>query len=60
MATITKGQLFGVKFVCKVLLTPSNVPTKFHLNNQNRLGENCKILISDPKNGRHFPKSQCY
>ena len=34
---------------CPLPLTPSNVPTKFHWNNQNRFGEKCKNAISHPK-----------
>ena len=44
-----------VKFTDSVTLTPSNVPTKFCFNNQNTLGEKYKNVISDPKNGHHFP-----
>ena len=29
----------------KVALTPSNVPTKLRLNNENRFGEKCKNVI---------------
>ena len=37
-----------VKFMNKVPVTPSNVPAKFCLNNQNRLGEKCKNVFSYP------------
>ena len=37
---------------------PSNVPTKFHWNNQNRFGEKCKNVISETKNDCHFPRSR--
>ena len=32
-------------FPDNVLLSPSNVPTTFYWNNQNRFGEKCKIVI---------------
>ena len=37
-----------IKFMDKVPLTPSNVPSKFDWNNQNRFGKKCKTVISDP------------
>ena len=37
-----------VKFVDKVPLTPSNAPTKFRWNNQNKFREKCKKAILDP------------
>ena len=58
MATICRGQgrLRSTSWT-RCHSTPSNVPTKFCWNNQNRIGEKCKNTISDPKNGRHFPRS---
>ena len=56
-AVSTRSRSFVVKFVDKVPLTDSNVLTKFHWNNQNRFGEKCKNVISNPKIGRHFPRS---
>ena len=50
-----RSRSFAVKFADKVPLTSSNVPTKFHSDNQN-IGEKCKSVISDPKNGCHFPE----
>ena len=59
MATISQGQgCLRSNFAQKVSLTPSNVPTKFCRNNQNRVEEKCKNAIADPKNGNHFPRSK--
>ena len=44
----------------RVSLTPSNVPTNFCWNNQNKFGEKCKKVISDPKTGCHFPGSRSF
>ena len=49
-----------LKLTDKVPLTPGNVHTKFRLNKENVLGEKCKILILDPQNGRHFPRSKSF
>ena len=59
METFPRSRSFEVKFADKVHLNPSNVPTKFHWNNQNKFGENCeKNVISDLKNDHHFPRSR--
>ena len=42
-----KSRSFDVKFADKVTLTPSTVPDLLKYN-QNRLGEKCKNVISDP------------
>ena len=39
---LPRSRSFEVKFTDKVPLTPSNIPTKFLLKNQNRLGGKCK------------------
>ena len=52
--------LIEVKFTDKVPLTPGNVPTKFRSNKLNTFGEKCTNIISDPKNGRHFPGSRSF
>ena len=44
----------------RVPLTPSNFPTKFHWNNQKRLGEKCTNVISDHKNDHDFPMSRSF
>ena len=41
-------------------LTPSNVPTKFRLNNQNTYREKCQNVISEPQNGHHSPRSRSF
>ena len=56
----SRSRSLGVKFMDKVPLTPINVPTKFHLNNQNTLGEKCKNVISDHKTGCLFPRSRSF
>ena len=44
--------------MCPVPL--ANVATKFSFNNQKIFGEKCKNVISDTKNGRHFPRSRSF
>ena len=41
-------------------LTTGNLPTNFCWNNQNRFGKMCKNVISDSKNGCHFPRSKSF
>ena len=55
---ILRSRSFEVKFVDKVPLTPSNVPTTFRGDNQNKFGEKCESVILDSKNGRHSPRSR--
>ena len=59
MATISPG-CFEVKFVGMVPITASNIPAKFHSNNQKIFEEKCKNVISDPKNGHPLPRSRSF
>ena len=53
-------EVVWIKFTDKVPLTPSIVPAKFHCNTQNRVGEMCTNVISDPENGRNFLRSMSF
>ena len=60
MAAIFRGQLrLRGTFTNKVALTPGNVLTKF-CKKENIFGEECKNVISDPKNGCQFPRSRTF